>query len=169
MWPKRRPSIVLRGALHRTGPHDHGAQKSPGTDVPTTHRGLSDPSARLRRLQTIDITDVERCIRDDHLWSFIDARQNGTVVAKNACVFPCGQERVAAVKQWLAHVRRNDDGSFAIHDLEEHLRTVGDLAGEFASSFGHSDWGRLAGLWHDLGKYSSAFQSYIARGDEIVA
>ena len=41
---------------------------------------------------------------------------------------------------------------------------MADLAGEFASTFGHADWGRLAGLWHDLGKYSSAFQSYIARG-----
>lgn len=67
-------------------------------------------------------------------------------------------------KRYLAHVRRNDDGSFVIHDLEDHLRSVGDLAGEFAAIFGQSDWGRLAGLWHDLGKYSSAFQSYIARG-----
>ena len=65
---------------------------------------------------------------------------------------------------FLAHVRRNEDGSFEIHHLEEHLRAVADLAGEFASTFGHSDWGQLAGLWHDLGKYSSAFQSYIARG-----
>jgi CRISPR-associated endonuclease/helicase Cas3 len=61
-------------------------------------------------------------------------------------------------------VRQDDDGSFVIHDLQEHLRAVAELAGKFASTFGHSDWGRLAGLWHDLGKYSSAFQSYIARG-----
>jgi CRISPR-associated endonuclease/helicase Cas3 len=67
-------------------------------------------------------------------------------------------------KQHLAHVRRNEDGSFEIHQLEEHLRAVGDLASEFASTFGYADWGRLAGIWHDLGKYSSAFQSYIARG-----
>ena len=67
-------------------------------------------------------------------------------------------------KQYLAHVRQNKDGSFVIHNLEEHLRAVADLTGEFASTFGHSDWGQLAGLWHDLGKYSSAFQSYIARG-----
>lgn len=67
-------------------------------------------------------------------------------------------------KHFLAHVRQNEDGSFVIHELEEHLRAVGTLAGEFASSFGQSDWGRLAGLWHDLGKYSPAFQSYIARG-----
>ncbi|MBS0183472.1 MAG: hypothetical protein JSS39_13810 [Nitrospira sp.] len=45
------------------------------------------------------------------------------------------------LKPYLAHVRRNEDGSFEIHDLEEHLRAVGDLAGEFASSFGHPDWG----------------------------
>ena len=62
-----------------------------------------------------------------------------------------------------AHVRRNDDGSFAVHDLEEHLHAVGNLAADFALNFGASDWGRLAGLWHDLGKYSSDFQSYIAR------
>lgn len=30
-------------------------------------------------------------------------------------------------KRYLAHVRQNDDGSFAIHDLEDHLRAVGDL------------------------------------------
>lgn len=70
----------------------------------------------------------------------------------------------APTKGYLAHVRRKKDGSFEIHHLEEHLRAVGDLAGEFASTFGHADWGRLAGIWHDLGKYSSAFQSYIARG-----
>lgn len=40
---------------------------------------------------------------------------------------------------YLAHVLRNDDGSFAIHDLEDHLRAVGDLAGELASSLWHSD------------------------------
>ena len=73
------------------------------------------------------------------------------------------------LKHYLAHVRRNEDGSFEIHQLEEHLRAVADLAGEFASTFGHSDWGRLAGLWHDLWKYSVAFQGYIARGNEIVA
>jgi hypothetical protein len=40
------------------------------------------------------------------------------------------------LKPSLAHVRRNDDGSFAIHELEEQLCVVGNLAGEFASTFG---------------------------------
>ncbi len=66
--------------------------------------------------------------------------------------------------RYLAHVRQTNDGSFVIHDLEEHLRAVADLSGAFASVFGHADWGQLAGLWHDLGKYSSAFQNHIARG-----
>lgn len=51
---------------------------------------------------------------------------------------------------YLAHVRRNEDGSFDVHELEEHLRAVADLAGEFASTFGQADWGRLAGLSHDV-------------------
>jgi len=42
--------------------------------------------------------------------------------------------------------------------LPEHLRGVGDLAARFAAAFDSEEWGRLAGLWHDLGKYQSAFQ-----------
>ena len=47
---------------------------------------------------------------------------------------------------YLADVRRNDDRAFVIHDLEEHLCALADLAGEFASSFGRAEWGQLAGL-----------------------
>ncbi len=42
--------------------------------------------------------------------------------------------------------------------LEEHLKNVAEMARSFAESFGAGDWGYLAGLWHDLGKYSKAFQ-----------
>jgi CRISPR-associated endonuclease Cas3-HD len=45
--------------------------------------------------------------------------------------------------------------------LREHLEKVARLAGEFASAFGATEWGHLAGLWHDLGKYSGAFQRYL--------
>ena len=64
-------------------------------------------------------------------------------------------------KQFLAHVRKKDDGSFDIHELEEHLREVAKGAAKFAETFGSSDWGFLAGLWHDLGKYSVEFQRRI--------
>lgn len=47
--------------------------------------------------------------------------------------------------------------------LETHLKEVADLAAEFAAPFGASDWARLAGLWHDLGKYHPGFQEYLLR------
>jgi CRISPR-associated endonuclease/helicase Cas3 len=47
------------------------------------------------------------------------------------------------------------------HRLEDHLRDSAQLAEDFASAFGSGAWGRLAGVWHDLGKYSDAFQDYL--------
>ena len=45
--------------------------------------------------------------------------------------------------------------------LEDHLRRVGTGAADFAAAFGAEEWGRLLGLWHDLGKYSVEFQAYL--------
>lgn len=67
----------------------------------------------------------------------------------------------------LAHVRRNDDGSFAIHELEEHLRAVGDLVQEFALNFGQGEWGYLVGLWHDFGEYFAVFKILSVCGNGI--
>jgi len=62
----------------------------------------------------------------------------------------------------IAHVKRDRDGNWGPpHALEQHLRAVGELAAEFASSFSGDHWARLAGLWHDLGKYRPRFQHYI--------
>ena len=43
--------------------------------------------------------------------------------------------------------------------LAVHLQNVAELAAGFAVPFGGDEWTRLAGLWHDLGKYSDAFQA----------
>ena len=43
--------------------------------------------------------------------------------------------------------------------LETHLEAVAGLAEKFAGEFHADEWGRLAGLWHDIGKYSPAFQN----------
>ena len=47
------------------------------------------------------------------------------------------------------------------HPLETHLRDTACSARNFASAFGWGDWGQLVGLWHDLGKFSDAFQDYL--------
>lgn len=47
------------------------------------------------------------------------------------------------------------------HLLADHLFRVAELAEEHARPFNAETWARLAGLWHDLGKYRSGFQCYI--------
>jgi len=61
--------------------------------------------------------------------------------------------------RFIAHVRESDRQ--AQQSLESHLHGVGQLSGQFADKFGLSVHGRLIGLLHDLGKYSTDFQRYI--------
>lgn len=44
---------------------------------------------------------------------------------------------------------------------EGHLERVAALAARFAEKFSAAGWGHLAGLWHDVGKYSAEFQAYL--------
>jgi len=62
--------------------------------------------------------------------------------------------------EFIAHVA--EDGR--VHGLETHLLDTAALAAKFAAHFGCAEWGRLAGLWHDLGKHSGEFQKYIREG-----
>lgn len=48
--------------------------------------------------------------------------------------------------------------------LAEHIAGVSNFAAKFAADFGCQDWGRLAGHWHDLGKFSKRFQGYMLEG-----
>ncbi|MBI5598616.1 MAG: CRISPR-associated helicase Cas3', partial [Deltaproteobacteria bacterium] len=57
----------------------------------------------------------------------------------------------------IAHVA--EDGRS--HALKEHLMETARRSSEFAGEFGAAGWGRLAGLWHDLGKFSLDFQKKI--------
>lgn len=59
--------------------------------------------------------------------------------------------------QPLAHVA--EDGR--VHLLGDHLGGTAQKAAAFATEFGCSGWGYVAGLWHDLGKYSPDFQRKI--------
>ena len=46
--------------------------------------------------------------------------------------------------------------------LDVHLKNVAEMARKFAEDFNASDWGYLAGLWHDLGKYQDEFQEKLS-------
>lgn len=63
---------------------------------------------------------------------------------------------------FIAHARKDGD-DWIEHSLEDHLREVARRAGESAKKLEASEWAWLAGVWHDLGKYSPAFQTYIRR------
>ena len=52
--------------------------------------------------------------------------------------------------------------------VSEHLNGTAELCAGFAAAFGAEDQGRLAGLAHDLGKYSAAFQRRLGGSTEHV-
>jgi len=58
--------------------------------------------------------------------------------------------------KFYAHSNSSEPASW--QPLKEHLENVAKMAAEFAKPFGGEDWARIAGLWHDLGKYSPDFQ-----------
>lgn len=58
----------------------------------------------------------------------------------------------------LAHI--SEDGN-RIQTVAEHLQGTAEMAREFAGAFDAAEQGELAGLLHDIGKYSEAFQRRI--------
>jgi len=61
----------------------------------------------------------------------------------------------------FAHSRQSD-GAVSYQDLADHLRGVAGRAAKYADVFGAGAWARWAGLLHDIGKSSDAFQAYIS-------
>ncbi len=62
--------------------------------------------------------------------------------------------------RYFAHTRE-DEPPDSWESLEDHLTSVAALSSQFASHFRAADWGHIVGLWHDIGKYSPAFQAYL--------
>jgi len=70
--------------------------------------------------------------------------------------------------QYLAHSKSNAPPE-SWQPLKDHLIGVAERAAEFAAAFGAGDWAYLAGLWHDVGKYSREFQEYLRNQSEACA
>jgi CRISPR-associated endonuclease/helicase Cas3 len=60
--------------------------------------------------------------------------------------------------EYYAHSENQQD---ELHLLIDHLLGTAKLAGKFASKFNAKDIGYYTGLWHDLGKFSPEFQTYL--------
>lgn len=67
-------------------------------------------------------------------------------------------------KVFYAH--RREDGK--LQTVKNHLEGTSRLAGDFASSFGSRSQGELAGIVHDIGKYSGSFQKRLLENGPIV-
>lgn len=69
--------------------------------------------------------------------------------------------------QPIAHCLTGDGLEHHLHPLEAHLLGVAELASGFGKVFNAQKTAYLAGLWHDIGKYSRAFQALLARAVEL--
>lgn len=67
--------------------------------------------------------------------------------------------------EFFAHTTPNPNRS-DWEPLRDHLERVAARTADFAEDFGSREWGRLAGLWHDLGKYHPRFQQRL--GDATI-
>ena len=65
---------------------------------------------------------------------------------------------------WLAHISSDKTD---VQTVAEHLRGTAALAEQFARPFGGADQARLAGLLHDIGKYSPEFQKRLKGGEKV--
>jgi len=62
---------------------------------------------------------------------------------------------------FYAHTDPENAGRWQL--LKDHLEETAKLAKEFGAVFGVGECGYIAGLLHDLGKYTCAFQDYLKR------
>ena len=52
------------------------------------------------------------------------------------------------------------------NELSDHLRSMAQLAEEFAKNLGNPKTAYYVGLWHDLGKFHPDFQDYLLKSEE---
>ena len=65
-------------------------------------------------------------------------------------------------KEFIAHVRKNEDGTWASpHLLSRHLEDTAKLAEMYSDKFQSGKWGKAAGVAHDGGKGRIIWQNYL--------
>lgn len=64
--------------------------------------------------------------------------------------------------EYPAHIRKVDDKKY-IQTVEEHCRGVAEIAAELLRDIGLEKTAYLAGIIHDLGKFSENFKNYIEK------
>lgn len=66
---------------------------------------------------------------------------------------------------FYAHKRVEPDGETSRQTVYAHLIGTAQRAGQCLRSVGLENTGYLAGLLHDMGKYTEEFQQYLEAGD----
>ena len=66
--------------------------------------------------------------------------------------------------QYSAHFRFTQSGEVCLQSVAEHCRNTGQNAAACLRGIGMEDVGYLAGLLHDMGKMTAAFQAYLEDG-----
>lgn len=69
-------------------------------------------------------------------------------------------------KNYYAHSKENRPRT-EWQRLEDHLKSVAEIASFFADKFNSSDWGWNAGWLHDVGKAADEFQAYLLRSNGL--
>lgn len=64
---------------------------------------------------------------------------------------------------WLDYLAHIDENRLRRQTLKNHLENVRNLSASFGDTFGESALCSFIGSYHDIGKYSSAFQAYIRK------
>lgn len=74
-------------------------------------------------------------------------------------VFILKNKKAGVKMSYIAHKRSDYDNEE--QPLIEHLKNVSDLSAEFAKPLNQSEYAKIIGIMHDIGKYSEAFQQRI--------
>jgi len=82
------------------------------------------------------------------------------------CASLGNHDRGRTVTEFYAHTLETSPDPADWQRLQTHLSETANLAQHFTKAFDSSDWGYIAGLWHDLGKYHPDFQRRL-RGERI--